>query len=194
MARISPHTAEQIQAAVREIREQTDRGSVIVGAAMIEEMLAVVLQSRMTEMNRTHYDAFFGLTGPGGSLSNKIELLYGLGLCNESFYGLLHNIRSIRNKFAHRIEPLTFDDPLIAPLVDKLGPNYIDFQSRREAFLGLMTLALMLIHTTGIEDIRIKHIEHTHPHVYIEMLKRLYPEMSATVDQAWKDYESNSSS
>lgn len=192
MARISPHTAEEIQAAVKEIREQTDRGSVIVGAAMVEEMLAVVLQSRMTEMNRTHYDAFFGFNGPGGSLSNKIELLYGLGLCNESFYGLLHKIRSIRNQFAHRIEPLTFDDPIIAPLVDNLGPGYIEFKSRREAFHGLMTLALMLIHTTGIEDIRIKHIEQTHPHVYIEMLKRLYPEMSAIVDKAWSDYESKS--
>lgn len=193
MARISSHSAEQIQAAVKEIREQTDRGTVIVGAAMIDEMLAVVLQSRMTAMNRAHYDAVFGLNGPAGSFSNKIELLYGLGLCNEAFYALLHNIRGIRNKFAHRIEPLTFDNPLIAPLVDTLGPNYVSFQSRRETFLGLMTMALLLIHTTGIENIRITHIEHSHPHVYVEMMKQLYPDMSETIDKAWANYESKSS-
>lgn len=194
MARIQRHTAEQIQSAVEEIREQTDRGSVIVGAAMIDEMLAVVLQNRLTEMNRTHYDAFFGSNGPAGTFSNRIELLFGLGLCNESFYGLLHKIRGIRNKFAHRIEPLTFDDSLIAPLVDNLGPSYVSFPSRRETFLGLITMALLLIHTTGIEDMRIKHIEQTHPHVYVEMMKRVYPDMASTIDKAWADYEPKASS
>src|SRR5665213_514894 len=146
MSRRTEHTSVQITAAIKEIQEQTDRGSAIVGAAMMEEMLSVVLQKRMSEMNRAHYDAFFGLNGPGGSLSNKIELFYAFGLCNDILYKAMHDIRSIRNRFAHRIEPLTFADPPIAELVDGLSPAEFDLPDRRQKFIGLLSLILSLIY------------------------------------------------
>jgi DNA-binding MltR family transcriptional regulator len=188
MSRRTQHTSAQITAAVKEIQEQTDRGSAVVGAAMMEEMISVVLQKRMSEMNRAHYDAFFGLNGPGGSLSNKIELFYAFGLCNDTLYKSMHDIRSIRNKFAHRIEPLSFDDPSIADLVDGLSPVGFDLPERRQKFIGLLSMILSLIYATGIEDIRVKFIGETHSEIYIELLKRFYPEHANIFDQVWKDY------
>jgi len=139
---------------------------------MLEEILAVVLQKRMVDMNRDHYDSFVGLTGPGGGLSSKIELFHAFGLCNDSLYKAMHDIRGIRNKFAHRIEPLTFDEPEIAALVDRLAPTHFDAPSRRQKFIGLLTLVLSLVYATGVDDIRVKFIGETHAALYIDLLKR----------------------
>jgi hypothetical protein len=188
MSRRTQHSSAQITAAVKEIQEQTDRGSAIVGAAMMEEMLSVVLQKRMSEMNRPHYDTFFGLNGPGGSLSNKIELFYAFGLCNDLLYKAMHDIRSIRNKFAHRIESLTFDDPSVAELVDRLSPTEFELPNRRQKFIGLLSMILSLIYATGTEDIRVKFIGETHSEIYIELLKRFFPEHADIFDQVWKNY------
>jgi DNA-binding MltR family transcriptional regulator len=191
LPRRTSHTAEQITAAVKEIQEQTDRGSAIVGAAMMEEMMAVVLQKRMSDMNRTHYDAFFGQNGPGGTLSNKIELFYAFGLCNESLYKAMHGIRSIRNKFAHRIEPLSFDDPSIAELVDGLSAFGFDVPNRRQKFIGILTIILSLVFATGVDDIRVIFIGETHSEIYIGLLKRLFPEYASIMDKVWKDYNAD---
>jgi hypothetical protein len=194
MSRRTQHTSAQITAAVKEIQEQTDRGSAIVGAAMLEEMLAVVLQERMVGMNRDHYDSFFGLTGPGGGLSSKIELFYAFGLCNDSLYKAMHDIRGIRNKFAHRIEPLTFDDPAIAVLVDRLAPTPFDLPTRRQKFIGLLSLVLSLVYATGADDIRVKFIGETHSEIYIELLKRMFPENANAFDRIWEDFKKTVSS
>jgi hypothetical protein len=194
MSRRTQHTSAQITTAVKEIQEQTDRGSAIVGAAMLEEMLAVVLQKRMVGMNRDHYDSFFGLTGPGGGLSSKIELFYAFGLCNDSLYKAMHDIRGIRNKFAHRIEPLTFDDPAIAVLVDRLAPTPFDLPTRRQKFIGLLTLVLSLVYATGADDIRVKFIGETHSELYIELLKRMFPENANAFDRIWEDFKKGVSS
>jgi hypothetical protein len=194
MPRRTKHTSAQITAAVKEIQEQTDRGSAIVGAAMLEEILAVVLQKRMVDMNRDHYDSFFGLTGPGGGLSSKIELFHAFGLCNDSLYKAMHDIRGIRNKFAHRIEPLTFDEPEIAALVDRLAPTHFDAPSRRQKFIGLLTLVLSLVYATGVDDIRVKFIGETHAALYIDLLKRFFPENADDFDKIWEDFNKGSSS
>ncbi|WLA61409.1 DUF4145 domain-containing protein [Bradyrhizobium diazoefficiens] len=191
MARLKSHTAEQITSAVKEIQEQTDRGSAIVGAAMMEEMLTIVLQKRMTDMNRTHYDAFFGQNGPGSTLSNKIELFYAFGLCNEPLYKAMHDIRSIRNRFAHRIEPLTFGDPSIAELVDNLSSVPFDAPNRRQKFTGLLTLILSLIFATGTDDIRVKFIGETHSVLYIDLLKQLLPEHADVMDKVFAKYNAD---
>ncbi|WP_051334816.1 MltR family transcriptional regulator [Bradyrhizobium sp. Ai1a-2] len=188
MARRTAHTSEQITSAVKEIQEQTDRGSAIVGAALMEEMLSVVLQKRMSEMNKKHYETFFGQNGPGSTLSNKIELFYALGLCNDSLYKAMHDIRAIRNKFAHRIEPLTFNDPSIADLVDQLSSAGFDLSNRRQKFIALISIILSLIYATGADDIRVKFIGETHSELYIDVLKRFFPEHASTFDQVWKHY------
>ncbi|MDI4231684.1 hypothetical protein OZ411_02515 [Bradyrhizobium sp. Arg237L] len=191
MPRRTSHTAEQITAAVKEIQEQTDRGSAIVGAAMMDEMMAVVLQKRMSDMNRTHYDAFFGQNGPGGTFSNKIELFYAFGLCNETLYKAMHGIRAIRNKFAHRIEQLSFDDPSIAELVDGLSAYGFDVPNRRQKFIGILTIILSLVFATGVDDIRVKSIAETHSEIYIGLLKRFFPEYASIMDKVWKDYNAD---
>jgi hypothetical protein len=127
----------------------------------------------------------------GGSLSNKIELFYAFGLCNDTLYKAMHDIRAIRNRFAHRIEPLTFTDPPIAELVDGLSPTPFDIPDRRQKFIGLLSMILSLIYATGLDDIRIKFIGETHSEIYIELLKRFFPEHADIFDQVWKNYNAS---
>jgi DNA-binding MltR family transcriptional regulator len=187
MGRKREHTNEQIVAVLKEIDAQTDRGAAIVAAAVLEEILEITLQGRMVELNRKHYDVFFGLNGPAGNFSSKIELLFALGLCSESHYGLLHQIREIRNKFAHRIDSLDFDNELIAPLIDKLGPTTLKSDSRRQRFSSMIGVLMLLMYAASNADIRIKDIGDTNPRIYLELLKRMIPESADDFEQVFLD-------
>jgi len=195
MARTKSHTPEQVGAVVKELEEQTDRGCAIIGAALMDEAISVVLQNRMIELNREHYDAVFGLHGPAGSLSNKIELFYALGLCNERLYRAMHDVRAIRNKFAHRIEPLTFEDPDIAKMVDNITYFAEETTDRRTRFNGLLGIVIMFIIATGTpDDIRLKSMGETHSQIYLALLKMLFPNNAAEIEKTWQNYKDGEAS
>jgi len=92
---------------IKELENQTDRGAAIIGAALVEERLTEAIESRLLP-NTIKKDKLLNETGPLGTFSAKIDMAYGLGFFGENSHKDLHIIRKIRNKFAHRIEPLTF--------------------------------------------------------------------------------------
>jgi hypothetical protein len=141
----------------------------------------------MIDLNRKHYDALFGFNGPAGNFSCKIELFCALGLCSEDHYVLLHQIRDIRNKFAHRIEALDFDNELIAPLIDGLCPKTLETESRRKGFSNMVGVLMLLMYALSTTDIRIKNVGGAHPRIYLELLKQMLPDLADDFEDVFRD-------
>ncbi len=102
---------------LNEIENQTDRGTVIVAAAWLDEELKSALQGKCIKDEKALKNMFEG-SSPLGAFSSKIELAYLLGITTRNQYLDLHIIRKIRNEFAHKlmskeIEALEFSTPNI---------------------------------------------------------------------------------
>ena len=103
---------------IREIEVQPDRGAAIIAASFVEERLCDAVRARLVQDTSTHFklaDAL--LKGRGGALATfaaKIDVGLLLGLYESETHSDLHTIRDIRNEFAHRMVPLSFDSQSIA--------------------------------------------------------------------------------
>ncbi len=90
----------------------SDRACVIVGAALLEDVLRALLAEYFT--HKADSNKLFDHSGALGTFSAKIELSFHLGLISDYEYKLLNKIRDIRNRFAHRTCISSFqDDPSI---------------------------------------------------------------------------------
>lgn len=94
-----------------ELLQESDRGSVILSFAWIDEELTRVLQKfclpSISKIDKD--DELFGIGRPAGEASTKINLAFRLGLIRSHVHQSLHLIRRLRNDFAHRSSKLTFD-------------------------------------------------------------------------------------
>lgn len=162
---------------MEELKQQTDRGAGIIAAAILEEMLEVVLLARLGHLNRKHYEAIFAPEGALGSFSKKIEIGFALGIYSEEGCRNLHTIREIRNKFAHRIEALVFDHPDIAAVVDRDWSDEFG-NTRRARFINAFRIMGMLLLTPRNADIRVKSVGETHAGLYVGLIEILDPEIA----------------
>lgn len=83
-----------------ELRSETDRAAVILGASKLDILLYQILQKYMLPCSTSNDELFEG-EGPLSPLSAKINLVYRLGIIDASCSRALHLIRRIRNDFAH---------------------------------------------------------------------------------------------
>lgn len=101
----SPGSAEadkRMKALIDELHGQTDRGVAIVGAAWVEEGLAVALESALHHEKKA-WGRLFGGNGPLNTFASKIDLAHILGMLSDAIYSDLHMMRLLRNEFAHLI-------------------------------------------------------------------------------------------
>ena len=95
-----------------EIEKQTDRGAAIIGASYLEDRLDEAIRSRFVPGNKTKRDIL--KAGSLASFYSKIDMAFLLGFVGPEAHRDLHKIRKIRNRFAHVVEPLDFNDSWIA--------------------------------------------------------------------------------
>ncbi len=88
---------------------ESDRGSVIVAAALLDDALKEVLAAYMLPAVEGDDELLEGPHAPLGSFSARIDCAYRTGLIRMEVRKTLHLIRKIRNAFAHRSEMATFD-------------------------------------------------------------------------------------
>jgi Kef-type K+ transport system membrane component KefB len=106
------HTTEQVTSFLQELKIQTDRGAAVIAAAVLDEILQMLLLARFVEIGSERRDTLFTKIGaPLSPLSAKIELAFATGIISNNARLAAHIVRDVRNKFAHRIEALTFDHP-----------------------------------------------------------------------------------
>ncbi|QKK98381.1 hypothetical protein GEV38_21505 [Pseudomonas sp. 13159349] len=107
------------RAVAQALKHETDRGTVVLATAWLDESLTKVLQKFMPPKSGTKDD----LLGPGkalGDLGTKITLASRLNLIPETMRKSLDLCRKLRNDFAHLASDLTFDTPNVRDRVLEL--------------------------------------------------------------------------
>ena len=117
--------AADYRAITEEIQKQTDRGAAIIGAALVDDVLARAILGKFIPLSSTKKKALFG-GGPLGTYEAKIDLAYALGLLTDLMVADLKVIGNIRNKFAHRPTTVGFSDKDIMDLCSCLKTGQID--------------------------------------------------------------------
>ncbi len=92
---------------------ESDRGSVIVSAAMFDDILSELLKHKLAPSIEKKDELFDNGSAAFSSFSARIDLAYRLGLIRVNVRATLHMVRKIRNDFAHVSEPNTFDSPKV---------------------------------------------------------------------------------
>lgn len=125
------------------LHRESDRGSALVGAAMIDELLGALLRAYFDDERGIVDDLLEGAHAPLGVFSARIKLLRALSLISDEMYRDLESIREIRNLAAHfdRRRGLGFDTGFSAPPVAArcrsfvcLPPNWPAEMSPRRTF------------------------------------------------------------
>jgi hypothetical protein len=160
---------EDLKPIMAELMKQSDRGAAIIAGSVLEEILEATIKARLRPLLPGQDRTLFGRMAPLSTFSAKIELGFVLGLYTEAAYKNLNMIREIRNEFAHEFDPLSFDHPEIAKLVNNPGrPRLLKSETvgapRGEFMAAFAILGALLI---GIEsqDVRVSHVSETHRHV-----------------------------
>lgn len=105
------------------LKNESDRGCVIVAAAFIEDALEVLLRASMSRQRsvvKETIDPLFKGIGPLSSSWAKAELCRANKLIPEWLYKDLAKIRDLRNQFAHTYRPASFGDVAVLDTVSKL--------------------------------------------------------------------------
>ena len=147
------NTIAQARGFLHEFQAETDRGTTVVAASYLDDLLASMLRRRFIEQAKI-VDTLLDFQGPLGTFSSRIDLTYCLGLIREDQYKDLSIVRRIRNEFAHSHQALTFDSQPVCDLCDNLQQLVLvgrcrdqmppeiqkllldQFQTRREKFTG----------------------------------------------------------
>lgn len=101
---------------IKELTNSSDRAKVVLGSAVIEELLERVLKKFFVQDKDKIEKTFEGATGFLGTFSAKIKMAFLLGLISEELQKDLDNLRNIRNKFAHNILGCDFNNQSIKGL------------------------------------------------------------------------------
>jgi DNA-binding MltR family transcriptional regulator len=94
-------------------RDLDERGLVLTLAAFAEEALGELLGQFMLPGDAANA-LLKGFNAPLGTFSARIKAAFALGLLTSRQQGNLERLRQIRNEFAHRWEPITFDNQAVA--------------------------------------------------------------------------------
>lgn len=114
------------QPILEEITKQSDRGAALIASAYLEERLLAAIKARLNSESEIEKNLFGG-SQPLGSLSAKIDIGCLLGVYGLKVHKILHQIRKIRNKFAHESTPTDFNTQSIKDICEQLCVK-ADFQ------------------------------------------------------------------
>jgi DNA-binding MltR family transcriptional regulator len=123
-----------------ELNAQTDRGAGIIGAGIIDEFLTDLLKKRLILTAKVRERLFsYEVNGPLAHFAAKIDMAFALGLIDTNLHADLHDIRRIRNRFAHTPEPLGFSDKEISKWCSRFRTvdDFVRSADLRTQYLGL---------------------------------------------------------
>jgi hypothetical protein len=160
------HSQDQISTFLKELNTQTDRGAAIIAAAVLDDLLQILITERCVEMGTARHEALFNKPGaPLSTFSSRIEVSYAIGAISNEVRLICQLIREVRNKFAHRIEQITFDHPEVVEMMKNRGAAFgVNAElPYRAQYLSLFNLIAMMIYGfLRMSDIRIKPLTETH--------------------------------
>ncbi len=153
----APITDATIDAHAKSIEAESDRGAIIITAAMIEDTLTQALRKKVAHLNSKEVSDLFDHSGPMGTFSAKIKNAQAMGIVDRTTRSHIEVIKEMRNACAHSQRPLTFADSelreaVFSMLTDEAVASYDgDVDYIRKAFV-LMTAIFAQIIVEG--DVR----------------------------------------
>lgn len=138
--------ADDFDALISSLSEMDARGAALIIASILDNYLEHAISTSFIEIGATKFNALFrDRQAPFSSFGNKIRVAHALGVFNDEIRAQLDRIRSIRNAFAHTVQAIDFNHPVVAIECNKLNPSKISglpfkADSPREKFLGSATL------------------------------------------------------
>ena len=105
---------------ISQMRQESDRGSVIVAVSILDDILNQLLKAKLAPSLDNRDELFDTATAPFSTFSAKIELAYRLGLIRAEVKASFHQLRKIRNNFAHALDPKGFDSDSTKSRVSEL--------------------------------------------------------------------------
>jgi mannitol operon repressor len=96
---LSPHLRE-FDTFMRKLREESDRGTVLISTGFLEELLKQTLLAYFID-DKSLVALVEGGNAPLGTFNARTSTCYALGLINEREHHDLNQLRRIRNDFAH---------------------------------------------------------------------------------------------
>jgi hypothetical protein len=107
-------TRSQTEEYFDELYGASERTTALVAAAAVDQLLVQLLQTHFIAMDEADLDSiFYGQRAVLAGLSERVTIAHALGLIPTEMKPDLDVIRRVRNAFAHRVQPLSFDHPLI---------------------------------------------------------------------------------
>jgi DNA-binding MltR family transcriptional regulator len=128
---------------IHELSEESDRGAVLIGVAVAEDLLGRIILSYFRDSDEGQ--RLLHSSGALGAFSAKIKLAQALGLVDRNEAKALEIIAKIRNRFAH-ILAVSFTDQSVRDLCGNLTyANGLASCSRtsRDVFLENCLLLLL---------------------------------------------------
>ena len=93
------------------LRQESDRGCILVASAMVETELEAHILRRLWPCDRKSDELLSrSMSAPISSFSSKINLAYRIGLIPESERNICHQLRELRNASAHDITRQEFTE------------------------------------------------------------------------------------
>ena len=128
-----PEAAALFKRYLETIEAESDRGAVLVGAALLDDALEKILRKKLVPPLKSEDSLFDGGYSPLRSFAAKIELAFRLGLITRNTKQMLNIVRSLRNLFAHNTENVSlFDDQAS----DRLKTAYLHMSQIYVAIIG----------------------------------------------------------
>ena len=138
---------ENISDAIEAFSEESDRGVVLISASLIEDTLEEIIRNKLITPEKKNDELFDTPYAPLKTLSAKINFSYRVGLINKKTHSSFHQIREIRNEFAHGFLPVSFcasrDFPVF--LRDPFGPSLPELLLFAALLLPLFFLGLLFL-------------------------------------------------
>jgi hypothetical protein len=165
---------EEVEKLVTSLADMNARAAALIMASILDNLLETAISSCFVKLSSAKFNALFReKQSPLGSFSNKIISAYALGVYDDTTRSQLDSIRSIRNAFAHTMQPIDFDHPVVATACNNLNPSQISgrafvAETPRERFMGTATLIGIVIGSfTRDRDLAIHAGEYTPPSAYV---------------------------
>lgn len=112
-----PEAAALFEQYLHTICAESDRGAVLVAAALLDAGLEAALKKKLVPSEKEDDPLFTSGYAPLRSFAAKTELAYRLGLITRETCQMLHLFRKVRNDFAHKADEMTLND---APIRQRL--------------------------------------------------------------------------
>ncbi len=105
---ISREDKETYEDFMNEFAKESDRAAVVLGAAKLDLQLYQLLQKVLLPNTSGRDELLDGNSGLS-TFSSRINICYRIGVIDAEFARALHQIRKIRNSFAHEISGSELD-------------------------------------------------------------------------------------